>query len=523
METTMQKHDVRLPSARTLADAAELAAKIHGDTELIVDSETRKIASNVSSVMKKAKAVAGNLQAQAIGRESVVAIQLPAWEEAVIAQLAVTLIGGIIVPLTPGFGASELGFIADQIRPVAVITSGEWNGHDFSGAMAEIAAERNIVHYSIEPSHAPEVQSFSSLTSAKTTYTAPSITSDDLAMIVYTSGTTSAQKGVKHTHATLLAELRQNIDDELRAVLSPWPPGHIAGCLGLMRFWAFGQPTILMDRWDPQRAAKLVEEHRIYGTSGTPLHLGGLLDAAEDGGYDLSSLTSYLAGATTIPAAIIDRCAKIGLATFRAYGSSEHPTISAGAPEDPLALRQGSDGHLSDGVRVRIVDDDGNDQPTGQEGEIWSNGPDLFLGYVDASLDEDAFAPGGWYKTGDIGRLDSANNLTITDRKKDIIIRAGETLSSREIEEHLAAIPGVLEAAVIGLPDERYGERICAVIRQQGAVELGVDDIDRHFRERGVARFKTPEHVVNITDFPRTTSGKIQKNILRKKILAAFA
>ena len=279
----------------------------------------------------------------------------------------------------------------------------------------------------------------------------------------------------------------------------------------------FGQPTVLMDRWDPNRAAALIEEHRTYATSGTPLHLGGLLDAAEDDDRDLSSLKSYLAGATTIPSALISRCAKTGLATYRCYGSSEHPTVSAGTPDDPLSLRQKTDGRLLEGVEVRIVDDDGRDLSYGTAGEIWTRGPDLFLGYLDEKLNEESFAPGGWYKTGDIGTLDADHNLTITDRKKDVIIRGGETLSSREIEDHIAAMDSVAEVACIAVPDQRHGEKVCAIVRlRSGTKSLSLEKLNTHFRERGIARVKTPEHVMVVEDFPRTASGKIQKAELRR-------
>jgi len=502
----------------TLVEALDNASTEYDDARLIVRSEARPADVRLRDLARDASIVAANFQRLGLGKGSVVAVQLPAWYEAVVAHAAISLIGGVIVPLVPGFGVSELEFITSQANVGAAITAGQWGGRDCSEAMAGTPFMYGKPHFSIEESAAPDVRKWSALLSDSGQWAQAQISPDDLAMIVYTSGTTAAPKGVKHSHRTLLAELFSVLDTERRSNLSPWPPGHIAGCLGLLRYWACGQPMVLMDRWDAADAARLIEEHKIYGTSGTPLHLGSLLDAAEADGRNLSSLTSYLAGATTIPSALIARCDELGLATFRAYGLSEHPTVSQGSPDDSLALRLGSDGRLCPGVEVRIVDDDGNNLRCGDEGEIWSRGPDLFLGYVDDALDAEAFVPGGWFRTGDIGRLDADSNLTITDRKKDIIIRGGETLSSREIEEHLAKIAGVSEVAVIGLPDQRMGERVCAVLKLGSGRQMTLEAIDAHFRTTGIARAKTPEHLVLVEDFPRTASGKIQKNILRQQL-----
>lgn len=486
---------------------------------LVVASDERGAQLTLGGLAAKAERLAAGLQSRGLAKGDVVGVQLPAWHEGVVTHAAVSMAGGVILPLVGSFGKAELSYILDQAGAKMVVTPGEWLGRDGSLAADEVFAETALEqHFAIGETGAQSAAPWHEVAGSDASFTPVEIAEDDLAMIIYTSGTTSMPKGVKHSHATLLAELRQHIDEELRPALSPWPPGHVAGCLGFMRYWVFGQHQILMDRWEPHLAAELIEKHRVYMTSGTPFHLGGLLDAADADGRDISSLQSYMAGATTIPPALIDRCAKVGLATFRAYGSTEHPTISSGDLDDPLELRLNTDGHLCEGVEVRIVDDDGVDLPLGEEGEIWSRGPDLFLGYVDASLDDEAFAEGGWFKTGDIGKLDADGNLAITDRKKDVIIRGGETLSSREIEDHVAAMKGVAEVAAVGMADERMGERICAFLRLSGDARIDIADIDAHFRERGVARFKTPEKVVIVDDFPRTASGKVQKNLLRQSL-----
>src|SRR5690606_31667227 len=247
--------------------------------------------------------------------------------------------------------------------------------------------------------------------------------------------------------------------------------------------------------------------------------LSSLLDAAEADKRDISSLVDYLAGATMIPPALIARCSEIGLNTYRCYGMSEHPTISRGSPSDPLEKRINTDGRLCPGVEVRIVDDEGLDVPPGEEGEILSRGPDRFVGYHDISMQVGVLLPDGWLRTGDVGRLSADGFLSITDRKKDLVIRGGENISSREVEDHLAMMPGVREAAVVGAPDERLGERVCAFVVLAGP-EITLEEVGLHFQNAGLARQKTPERLVFVDELPRNPAGKVLKPELRARLRA---
>jgi len=166
-------------------------------------------------------------------------------------------------------------------------------------------------------------------------------------------------------------------------------------------------------------------------------------------------------------------------------------------------------------VEIRLVDEEGHDAA---EGEILSRGPDQFLGYMDPAMDAEAFTDDGWFRTGDIGRFDADGYLTITDRKKDIIIRGGENISAREVEEVLTRHPKVAEAAVTPVADERYGERVCAFVIAQDGNAPTLEEILDHFRSEGVAKQKTPERLEIVDAFPRTLSGKVQKYVLRRKI-----
>jgi cyclohexanecarboxylate-CoA ligase len=232
----------------------------------------------------------------------------------------------------------------------------------------------------------------------------------------------------------------------------------------------------------------------------------------------LTTLSNFMVGAARVPASLVERADRAGITVYRAYGSTEHPVITTGTPADPLAKRAGTDGLLTPGNEIRLLDDDDNEVAVGGQGEIVSRGPEMFIGYTDPALDAESFLPGGWFRTGDIGRLDAEGYLTITDRKKEIVIRGGENIASKEVEDLLAMHPAVMEAAVVGQPDERYGERVAAFVQLRPGAQLDLDEVRRHFAAIGVAKQKTPERLEQIDELPRTPSGKVRKVELRDRL-----
>jgi acyl-CoA synthetase (AMP-forming)/AMP-acid ligase II len=217
-------------------------------------------------------------------------------------------------------------------------------------------------------------------------------------------------------------------------------------------------------------------------------------------------------GGSTVPAAVTRRLADLGMFVFRSYGSTEHPSITGSRRTAPEDKRLFTDGDARPGVEIRL----------GEDGEIYSRGPDLCLGYTDEAMTERAFDSDGWYRTGDVGILDEDGYLTITDRKADVIIRGGENISALEVEEVLLAMPSVAEAVVVAAPDDRLGERTAAVLRLRDGHEMPtLDDVRAHFKAAGIAIQKWPEELHEIPDgqdFPRTASGKVQKFLVRQGI-----
>jgi acyl-CoA synthetase (AMP-forming)/AMP-acid ligase II len=264
----------------------------------------------------------------------------------------------------------------------------------------------------------------------------------------------------------------------------------------------------LVDVWDPGEVLRLMRDEGLGVTGGATYFLTSLIDHPDFTEEHLALMPFAGLGGSTVPAAVMRRLTDMGIAAFRSYGSTEHPSITGCELSDPEAKRLTTDGHVLPGVEMRLDDD----------GEIVSRGPELFIGYTDERLDDDSFLPGGWFCTGDIGRLDDDGYLTITDRKKDVIIRGGENIASKEVEDLLALHPAVAEAAVVGLPDARYGERVAAFVLLRAGETLDLDEVRRHFAALGVAKQKTPEQLVEVSDLPRTASGKVRKVDLRKQL-----
>jgi len=513
--------------AQTFPDAMAEGHRKFRDHRIVFYSESGTRELTADELYTRARGLAGALYGAGVRAGDVVAIQVPNWVEGNLMFQATMLLGAVVLPIIHIYGPAEVSYILRQSGAKLLVIPQRWRNIDYLERLGEIerpAALENVIVLGHAPAGCIGWDAFCA--TATDDYPEPGVHADDLALMVFTSGTTSDPKGVLHSHNTLLAELRAaqapaqgQADGNARpVVLSPWPAGHIAGVLGILRLYFSGAESVLMDAWNADAAARLVAEYRVTSSSGTPYFINSLLDAAAAGNQDISSLATYLVGAASVPPETVERCERLGIVTFRSYGSSEHPTISAGEPAQPAGKRANTDGTLRPGVEVRIVDDAGRDVPVGEDGEILSIGPDQFLGYRQAEFNTDAFDDRGWFHTGDIGRLDTDGYLTITDRKKDIIIRGGENIASKEVEDLLVRHDSVQEAAVTAMPDERLGEKVCAFVVVKPGATLTLEDVGAHFVSLKVARQKTPERLEIVADLPRTASGKVKKFELRDRL-----
>lgn len=510
-------------SDRTIADHFRIGAEENGSSALHFVGGSGPVTTSLHDLYGRSRAAAAGFQAAGIGSGDIVAIWLPNGVEAAISYQAAALIGAVALPIVHLYGPAEVGYILRQSRARMLIMPDTWRSIDYLERYEALGALTDLEQVVVVGPSKPASAIFWDRIASHDVdrLKVPQIRANDVCLLIYTSGTTAEPKGVQHTHNTLFAEVIANgqIRAGTRNRLDSFPAGHIASVLNLLRMCTKGGTTVVMDRWDAAVAAQHVADYGIDSTAGAPFYLASLLDEAEAGAIDVTSLGDFLVGAASVPPALVERADAFGIRSFRAYGSSEHPTISTGRREDPFDKRAFTDGRLCPGTEVRLLDDNDVDVGMGVDGEIVSRGPELFIGYTDSRLDEASFLPGGWFRTGDIGRFDEDGFLTITDRKKDIIIRGGENIASKEVEDILARLPAVSEAAVVAKPDDRLGERVAAVVRLASGAELDLAEVRDHFVATGVAKQKIPECLVVVDELPRTASGKVRKSDLRHLVV----
>ena len=517
---------------RTLAAHIRAGAAVHDGCPLVFATGDDERATTLGALVSDAEKVAGALQSRGIGLGDVVAVQLPGSYAGAVIQVAVGLCGAVLLPVVMIYGPREMDFVLRRAAATAVFLPREYRGRSHADAVLGGVSVLPALKFAVvvgddAPGHGAishgavnhgAVGYAEMLRQPGGRYRQPDPDPSDRAVLMYTSGTPAAPKGVQHSHHTLLAEATSQVytlNGPSARHLGLFPPGHMAGLLSLLRILLLGTPTVIMQAWDAALAATLIDRHAVTACGGAPVQLAGLLDQQAAGTATLATLRECLTGAAPVPPSLIELADAAGITAFRSYGSSEHPTVSAGTIADPLGRRAGTDGCLLAGNEIRLVDADGRDVPDGAAGEILSRGPELFTGYTEPALNAAAFLPGGWFKTGDVGQTDADGYLTVTDRLKDIIIRGGENISAKEVEDLLVTHPAVADVAVIPVPDSALGERVCAVVVARPGFTFDVGQAREHFAAAGVARQKTPEVVVLVDELPRTPSGKVRKDVLR--------
>jgi acyl-CoA synthetase (AMP-forming)/AMP-acid ligase II len=499
----------------SLGQAFEAAAVAVPDARITFADRDDEVTITRAELHARARRVAAGLLEDGLVPGDVVVVLAPASIESTVMVEALWLAGAVIVPIVAVAGDVDVRVILERSHATALVVPAS----SVRGDLVGDAEARGVGKVVVVDGDDEGTVALRRLEAHEPLAALPTVDPAATACVIYTSGSTAAPKGVRHSSETLLAGYEPPAPDTTGATLMAFPSGHIAALLGLVRPLSAGGATVVMDRWSARRAVELIESHRVMSSAGTPFFLATLLDEAERTGRDLSSLGLFLVGAASVPPMLVERAEAAGILTWRSYGSTEHPAISTGAPMDPLERRIETDGRPGPGNQVRIVDEQGRDLPVGEDGDILARGPRQFLGYDDPSLDEPAFTGDSWFRTGDVGRVDDLGYLTITDRKKDIIIRGGENVSAKEVEDVLATHPAVAEVAVCSGPDPLWGERVVAFVRRApGGKDLTLDALRNHVVASGLAAHKAPEQLELVGDFPRTATGKVRKAVLRDQL-----
>lgn len=512
--------------ARTVAQREAATALVDGELAVSFDALGARVTT-----------LAAGLRRLGVHAGDAVAYQLPNWWEAAATFLATVQLGAHAVPIVPILRGREVSVILRQTRPRALVLPESFRGVDFVGqARAVLAALPGVEPVLVVARAAgavagPRAVRLDDLLGDRAgagAHAPPPARFDagSLALVIYTSGSTAEPKGAMHSHQTLAAELRSLVGAHglgaADRVLMPSPLTHVSGVIhGIFAPALLGTSAVLEERWDPAAALRDIARHRVTYMIGAPTFLQEMLAQPDLAAHDLSSLRLFsCGGASVAPELMRQGRARIpGLVTKRSYGSSEFPTIAATGIEDALARGQDTEGRALEHVELRVTDDAGTPLPPGTEGEIRARGPDCFLGYVDAALDADSFDDEGYFRTGDLGVLDADGYLRVTGRVKDIIVRKGEKISAREVEDLLLAHPQVADAAVIPLADPATGERACACVQlARGAEPLTLDALVAFLRARDLTPQKLPEQLEIVAEFPRSPSGKINKRLLRESV-----
>ncbi len=489
----------------TLADTLSECARTTGDRVVIVDGDRRVDCATLHA--DATACAAALLDRMPVG--SVVSFMLPNWYEAAVVYLAATLAGMVVNPILPSLRDHELRFVLADAGSRIIFVPASFGRHDHAAMLSRVVAELP------EP---PEVVVVRGDPGGHTAYPGllshprqparlPTLDPEAVRMILYTSGTTGRPKGVLHTHNTLHALITQigehwHVEAGDRFLVAS-PIAHIGGSI-----YAFecplllGTTAVLTDRWDPDAAVRLLTGERCTHMAGATPFLTGLLDATRRAGTRLPDLKVFICGGASVSPELIRRATDSfeRAVVTRVYGSSEVPVTTVGSPE-PGEADQAAD---TDG-RAGIAD-----IAVGPGGEIAARGPQMFIGYLHP--EDDSFDEHGYFRTGDLGRWVHGHYLQVTGRAKDIIIRNGENIAPKEIEDVLAGHPDIAEVAVVGVPDPRTGERACAVIVPRARPGPDLDAVAAYLARAGVAKFKFPERVVCCDELPKNDAGKVLKH-----------
>ncbi|MDT5100867.1 MAG: hypothetical protein QOC76_4604 [Mycobacterium sp.] len=505
-------------SERTCLHAFEAGAREHGLTPVVFATADAVDTVTVGDIHDRARALAVALQDLGTRSGDAVAVQLTNRVECAVAYQAVLLCGAVLVPIVHIYGVAEVGFILAQSGARVLIVPERFRTTSYIERVPEFSRIDSLHHIIVVDADDGDGYLAWSHVQTAGDHRRPSVSADAVCLLLYTSGTTSAPKGVQHSHNTVLAEQRTlpaliaGAADDVSLVT--FPPGHIAGVGNMFRPLMSGTRTVFLDGWNPARAVELGHEYSVTSTAGAPIHLQDLLDLG-DTGVPLPALREFLVGAAPVSEELGRRAAAAGIATFRSYGATEHPTVTGEHAGEPEWARLATDGKPLPGSSVRILTSDGIEAPVGADGEVVIQGPEQFVGYRDAALNADAFTADGWFRTGDLGHVDPVGRLTITDRIKDVIVRGGETISSGQVEDVLNDHPAVAEGTAVAAPDARLGEVVAAVVVLKPGAALDIETLREHFAAAGLAKQKTPERLVFVDELPRTALGKVRKAELR--------
>ncbi|HXW33098.1 MAG TPA: AMP-binding protein [Acidimicrobiales bacterium] len=487
------------------------------DAPMLLDENDRRL--TFGEFRDKAERVAAGLAELGVGRGTVVSWQLPTRMETVLASMALARLGAVQNPIIHLYREREVGFALRQLSPELFLCPTVFKDFDFAEMGRCLGSElerppRVIDAYSQLPDGDP-----SSLPPPPDAASA-----NQVRWVYYTSGTTSDPKGVRHSDRTLvmggkgLAAALGMSPGDVGSMAFPF--AHIAGPDYLVMVLALGFPVVLLESFVPDDATRVFSRHSVTMAGGSTAFYQAFLNVQRERPDEpiIPSLRMLSGGGAPMPPEIFNEVGKeLGVRVAHGYGMTEIPMICMGSPRDSDEQLMHTVGKPVLGAEVRVVGNDGSLASAGVDGEIRVRGEMVCKGYTDEALNADAFDEEGFFRTGDLGHLRPDGHVVLTGRLKDVIIRKGENISAKEIEDLLYEHPKVLDVAVIGLPDRERGERVCAVVqRAPDEAPLELEEMVKYLRSAGLMPQKVPEQLEVVDALPRNeTLNKVLKQKLR--------
>jgi acyl-CoA synthetase (AMP-forming)/AMP-acid ligase II len=503
----------------TLVEELSAAYRLEPERELLIEGDTSY---RVAYLFEQSRALAAYLS-ERFEPGSVVSFMLPNWHECAIIYYAATMAGLAVNPILPSLREHDLAFILQDVDAKILFVPAQFKGFDYPPmvrkALARLSTAPEVVVLRGECS---EFTVYGDLLLGQDDFQPSPLNPDAVRMIMYTSGTTGLPKGVMHTHNSLHALIKQLGDhwliepDDRFLVASPI--SHIGGSI-----YAFECPlllkssAVLLETWSPDIGVELLQDHRCTHFAGATPFLKAVLEVAKLRQTHLPDLKVFICGGASVPPSLIYEANDYfdKAVVTRVYGSTEVPVTTIGSlGSDELRYAAETDGAVGI-AEVRLSSD------CGAQGEVLVRGPQMLVGYLHPEDEVQVFTEDGYYRTGDMGTWIDDGYLSITGRSKDIIIRNGENIAPKELEDLLLEDDLIQEIAIVGLPSERTGEYACAVVVVEQAVEVDVAYLTRILAQRGVAKFKFPERVEIWPSLPKNDAGKVLKHQIRACLVQA--
>ena len=482
------------------------------------------VAVTFSEYAKRAERAAAGLAALGIGAGDVVSWMLPTWHESLILAAALARIGAVQNPIIPIYRDREVGFVTKQAGTKLLIVPGEWRNFDYV-AMAERIRETHGTNMAIltvnrdlpdgDPASLPAPPS-------------PPATREDepVSWLFYTSGTTADPKGARHSDGDIIVTARGMCDclgcvEDDRNLMA-FPVTHIAGPIWLCSSLLYGLSNVITEGFNPTETPKLASHADVtMAGSATAFHMAYLAAQREHGAEKLFPNLRNCpgGGAPKPPQLYFDIKNELGgQGIVSGWGLTEAPILTMGHVRDPDDKLAETEGRPMPGVQLRSVSPaDGRVLGPNEEGELQAKAPQLMRGYLDVSLNNAGYQD-GWFRTGDLGVIDEQGYVRITGRLKDVIIRKGENVSAKEVEDLLYTHERVADVAVIGVPDDQRGEMVVAIVAvQPDAAPLEFAEMQDFLKSKGLRIQAVPERLEHVSEIPRNASGKVVKNDLRER------